>query len=392
MKGGWVSVAVLATVSVLAGLGFVIARRLTAPAHGRAYDLTVHGVEDSGDRPLVVLERNPHTAARGRYCLILENGSWAQLSVEVVDRGPHFVGREVLRHTGRGLRVGDRASWSGIVFSGPDEAGLVATGVDVPTAVGPAPAWLVTARGGSSTSWVIHIHGLGSPRVGTLRGVQVAQECGFTSLVVSYRNDGEGPSVGAGRSGLGAAEVDDVRAAVQFAIDGGARRVVLFGWSMGAAIALQLADDPHLRPIVRGLVLESPVLDWASTVRANCVRAGLPAWTGGLAAPWLDYRPLARMTGLTDPVVLRRFDWIARADELKSRTLILHGTLDTSSPFDCSARLRDLRADLVDLEAFEADHTMSWNSDPDRWRTILHAWLTGLVATESSPFKRANRP
>jgi pimeloyl-ACP methyl ester carboxylesterase len=391
MKVGWVSGGALAAISVLGGLGFAIARRLTAPAHGRAYDLTVHGVEDSGERPVVVLERNSHTAARGRYCLIFENGSWAQVSDKVVDRGPCRVGREVVRHSGRGLRVGDRASWSGIVFSDPDEAGLVAACVDVPTAVGPAPAWLVPARSASSTSWAIHIHGLGSPRVGTLRGVLVAQECGFTSLVVSYRNDGEGPRVGSGRSALGAAEVDDVRAAVQFAIDAGALRVVLFGWSMGAAIALQLADDPHVRPIVSGLVLESPVLDWTSTIRANCVRSGLPAWTGVLAKPWLNYRALARLTGLADPVVLRRFDWLARADELKTRTLILHGTQDTSSPINCSARLRELRADLVDLETFEADHTMSWNSDPGRWRTVVHAWLTGLTSRESSPLKVATR-
>jgi len=250
----------------------------------------------------------------------------------------------------------------------------------VVTDAGPAPAWLIPARGGPSISWAIHIHGLGSPRAGTLRGVQVAAETGLTSLVVTYRNDGAGPTMGSGRTELGASEVNDVRAAVRFARENGAHSVILFGWSMGAAFALQLAADPEFRGVVVGLVLESPVLDWVATIKANCERFGLPAWTGTLALPWLNVRPLAYLTGLASPLELRDFDWIARTDELSLPILILHGTLDTSSPFRLSTRLRELRPDIVDLEAFEADHTMSWNSDRERWRGVLHAWLTSQAA------------
>jgi pimeloyl-ACP methyl ester carboxylesterase len=149
---------------------------------------------------------------------------------------------------------------------------------------------------------------------------------------------------------------------------------------MGASIALQLAADPELRDVVKGLVLESPVLDWDATIKANCERSGLPTWAGTLALPWLNVRQLAHLTGLANPLALSRFDWIARAEELSVPTLILHGTLDTSSPFRLSTRLRQLRPDIVDLEAFEADHTMSWNSDRERWRAVLHTWLTSQAA------------
>ncbi|WP_241975945.1 S9 family peptidase [Cryobacterium sp. TMT4-10] len=336
-------------------------------------------MDKSGERPIVVLDRTPATAAPGPYCLILENGGWARLASEVEDRGPGLVGREVLGETGKGLASSERASWSGILFASPEDADQEATDVAVLTDVGLAPAWLINPRGAPTETWAIHIHGLGSPRAGTLRGVQVASDAGLTSLVVTYRNDGEGPIVGTGRSELGAAEVDDVRAAVRFARENGARDVVLFGWSMGAAIALQLAAEHELRGIVVGLALESPVLDWVSTIKANCVRSSLPAWSGALAVPWLNLPPLARVTGLANPVGLRSFDWIARAGELTVPILILHGALDTSSPFEVSTRLRMLRPDIVDLETFDADHTMSWNSDRERWRAALQSWLVPLV-------------
>lgn len=329
---------------------------------------------------MVVLDRTPRTTLNGFYSLFIENGVRVRLSPDVEDRGPGLVAREVVGEQREGLTAGARASWSGVLFSTPTDAGLTATDVVVPTDVGGAPAWLITSRDDLSTTWAIHIHGLGGTRAGVLRGVPVVTEAGMTSLVVTYRNDGEGPAVGTGRAELGAAEMDDVRAAVRFAREKGAKRVILFGWSMGGAIALQCAADPEFAGLVAGLVLESPVLDWVSTIKTNCARAGMPAWTGALAVPWLNFRVLARVTGLANPVAVRRFDWIARADELTVPTLILHGTFDTSSPLELAARLRELRPDIVHLGVFDADHTMTWNSDCDRWHAVLSSWLATRVA------------
>lgn len=377
MRMEWAVVAgTAATAGVALGsLGLVIARRLTAPVAKRSYELTIRGVDSSEERPIVLLDRTPRTAASGIYCLLLENGGLVRLSSEVENHGTELVGREVLGHLDEGLRTGARASWSGIYFSSPEDAGLEATDVEIQTGVGIAPAWLVNPAEGPSSTWAIHIHGLGSPRAGTLRGVQVAVECGLTSLVVTYRNDGEGPTVGSGRSTLGASEINDVRDAVHYALAHGARRVILFGWSMGAAISLQLVAEPELQRIVAGLVLESPVLDWVSTIKSNCVRSGMPAWTGVLAIPWLDNGMLSRLTGRGAPIGLRRFDWIARADELAVPTLILHGYTDSSAPLAVSVRLRDLRPNLVTLEVVDADHTMTWNSDRARWSTSVRSWL-----------------
>ncbi|MDL9978629.1 alpha/beta hydrolase family protein [Microbacterium sp. ASV49] len=368
------AVAVGAAAAAAGAIGFMIARRLTAPVGERVFDLMVRDVVRRGDQDAVVLDRTARTAAPGLYNLWLDNGGWVKLGA-VLDGDAVTVTREITSVAPDGaLRTGQHASWSGIYYRDPADAGLDAADATVETDVGPAPAWLIRPADGEGDAWAIHIHGLGSPRAGALRGVRVASDLGFTSLVVSYRNDGEGPTVGSGRSTLGATETEDVAAALRYAIAQGAQRIVLFGWSMGAAIALQLAADPEFADTIYALVLESPVLDWGATIAANCARAGLPSWFGPLGGPWLERPTLVRLVGLHVAVHLAPFNWLDRACDLSIPTLILHGTRDRSSPIAASARVAALRPDLIRLETFAADHTMTWNSDPERFGHVVEEW------------------
>lgn len=189
-----------------------------------------------------------------------------------------------------------------------------------------APSWLALrwsasrCAGIEKPTWAIHIHGLGRTRAGTLREVRVATELGHTSLVVSYRNTPEGPRVGTGRTTLGHTETSDVDEAIGFAVRRGAQRVVLFRWSMGAGIALQLADHPRHEELIARSPAPLPRLD-----RTIC-------------------RPR-----YADPDPPRR-----------------------------PRRLRS-RPDLVELETFEVGHTLCWNTDRDRWREAVTAWLEPRV-------------
>lgn len=359
----------------LGGLGFVIARRVTAPVSPRRFDLVVRGVDASGETPIVILPRTAKTAVVGKFNLILESGEWVRLGTQVHDVGAGLIGRDVAElELPASLVPGVRASWSGIYFRTPADAGLKAEDVDILTPAGPAPAWLIAPEEPGAGDWAIHIHGLGSPRAGTLRGVQVAADAGLTSLVVSYRNDGEGPKFGSGRSTLGALESDDVEVAVRFALENGARRIVLFGWSMGGAIALQLPDRPGLREHLAGIVLESPVLDWVETIRANCARAGMPRWVGALAVPWLNSRTLSKILGLGAPVRTGQFDQVSTELRGFIPILLIHGTVDTSSPFGLAREFAQAHRS-VELAVVDADHTLTWNHDPARWRDRITVWL-----------------
>ncbi len=360
--------------AILAGIGLLIARRLTAPVSGRIYDIEVREVDRDGKRPALTIDRTTSTSAAGIYNLWLENGGWVQLG-QVVDQTQTTVTRVLLSEVGSPVHEGQLASWSGIYYQDPQAAGLDAEDVLVPTSNGPAPAWMIRSPHGMSDDWAIHIHGLGSPRSGTLRGVQVAAAAGLTSLVITYRNDGEGPLAGFGRNSLGFLESEDAGAAVRFAVKEGARRITLFGWSMGATIALQLAADHEFVGLIDSLVLESPVLSWGSTIGANLQRSGLPAWFGCFATPWLQNRILARFAGLQAGIPLSNLDWTEQAAELFTPTLIVHGHSDTSSPYTASRTLAGQRPDMVQLETFDADHTLTWNSDPEGWCVVVQDWL-----------------
>jgi uncharacterized protein len=65
---------------------------------------------------------------------------------------------------------------------------------------------------------------------------------------------------------------------------------VLFGSSLGAAIAMVTAEDSPVSSRVHGLVLDSPILDWQATLTYQGDRHSLPAPLISLAERLLAWR------------------------------------------------------------------------------------------------------
>lgn len=87
---------------------------------------------------------------------------------------------------------------------------------------------------------------------------------------------------------------------------------------------------------------------------------------------------LARLLGLPHPVPIDDMSYRAWASDLSVPVLLLHGERDDSVPIRPSEALSALRPDLVTLVRFDAGHTLSWNSDPDRWKREVDTWLARL--------------
>ncbi|CAI9386013.1 alpha/beta hydrolase family protein [Microbacterium sp. T2.11-28] len=365
--------AALGTVtSLLALIAARMARRVVTPA-GRRTDTRIVDVDVAAQT--ITLGRTPDTQLPGRYGLFTAGtASYLKLG-SVLSGDESTVTRKLLTHIGPDAHLAAEAAFSGWYFDRPEQLHLPFESELVGAAVGPCPAWVFPAAETSET-WVIQIHGRGTNRAECLRAVPLFHSLGITSMLVSYRNDGSAPRSRAGTYALGATEWRDVDAAIGVARRRGARRIILMGWSMGGAIALQVALSSAHRDLIVGVVLESPVIDWRRVLSYQAQQLGLPTSVAGLAIGALGAEWATPLTGADARIPFERLDVVARAGELRHPILILHSDDDGFVPSDASHDLVVARPDLVEMQVFDtARHTKLWNYDQDRWSSTIGDWL-----------------
>lgn len=256
------------------------------------------------------------------------------------------------------LHVGDPGTALGIDYED----------VDIPGELGTLPGWFVP---GPRSTWVIAVHGLGTTRELTMNVMPFLTGQRLPVLAPAYRGDPGAPASPDGLGHLGDSEWRDLDAAVRFAVRGGADRVILHGWSTGASMALHAAANSALRERIAGLVLDSPVLDWETTLRSLAAARRMPTPLLPLAV-----RAAQGRTGLHGD----RLRAAADPDALRVPTLIFHGSDDTISPWGPSRELAARRPDLVSLQTVpHAPHAAMWNADPARYEEALRRFLTPLL-------------
>jgi alpha-beta hydrolase superfamily lysophospholipase len=348
-----------------------VARRVVTPAP-RLADVEILGVDRAAQT--ITLSRTPDTELPGRYGVFTNGAGYVKLGAVLAQDG-RSVTRKLLSHIDAATRVGPLGSFSGWYFDEPDQLHLPYSDELIPTPVGLAPAWLFSA--GRGDTWAVLVHGRGTTRAETLRAVPVLHAAGISSLVVSYRNDGEAPRSRSGLYGLGATEWRDVDAAIDWALQRGAERVVLMGWSMGGAIVLQASVNAGRREAIAGIILESPVVDWRIVLDFHARELGVPRFAARAAMGTLESSWTARAAGAGRGIPFDELDMVARADELRVPILLLHSDDDGFVPSEASHALAQARPDLVTMETFTAArHTKLWNYDEHRWSSAIRDWLS----------------
>lgn len=383
--GGWfwtgisaVAAGVVAAAST-ATIVVVVARMAVTPPRGRTEDERILRVDDDS----ITLAATSESMLAGRYGLWFAQGEGHARFGAVRSRDADSVTRELLGVDFGDLGAAKRGRISGWLHLTPSTLGVPHDAVEIPTALGPAPAWLVPAASGSE-DWVIQVHGRGVTRSEPLRAVEVFRAAGFTSLLVSYRNDGDAPETVDHRYRLGDTEWEDVDAAVGWALDHGARRIVLMGWSMGGAIVLQAAARGIHRDRIAGMVLESPVVDWRTTLHFQAAAMGMPRPLRLAAMRLLGAPRWHRLTGQREVIDLDRLDRVRHASELTTPVLLLHSDDDGYVPSTASHALAAARPDLVTFHAWtDARHTKLWNADPARFDREIAEWLATLPPSDA---------
>jgi alpha-beta hydrolase superfamily lysophospholipase len=364
-----------------------VARMVVTPPRRRVQDVRVVSVDE--DASTITLRSSAEALMPGDYSFWFGQGTGHARLGQIVDRGVATVTRRVLAVDFGELAAARTGRFSGWYYLGPKELGVPYEDVRVQTSLGAAPAWLVPAEGGSSR-WVIQVHGRATLRQEGLRAVEVFRNAGYTSLLISYRNDGEAPPSPDRRYALGDVEWLDVEAAILFALDHGAEEILLMGWSMGGATVLQAATRSRLASVVTGIVLESPVVNWVDTLLYQGEAMSLPGPVKSGVLTLLSSRWARPLTGQEHPIDLARLDFVTRASELEVPILVLHSDDDGFVPSNGSRELAAARPDIVTFEAFDgARHTKLWNYDRQRWNGAISTWLQARDQAREESAQRA---
>jgi pimeloyl-ACP methyl ester carboxylesterase len=201
-------------------------------------------------------------------------------------------------------------------------------------------SWTLDTRGLALPVWdiagdnpagpiVVASHGWGDSRIGVLQRLPLLAPSARRIIAWDMPGHGDAP----GRSSLGTHEVADLTALVERAAASepeADRRVVLYGWSLGAEVSIAAAaavsGEHGARAAIRGVIAEAPyrvpVTPAASMIRVmrwpalGALRTAL--WLASLGAPGLR-RPGA-------------FDRAAHAAKLSCPLLVLHGEADEICP------------------------------------------------------------
>jgi pimeloyl-ACP methyl ester carboxylesterase len=344
------------------GSGFVLNPSVAGPAPEGL--IAVHGV----GRDRVVLTRTRASARPGVWGL---TGTGVHATVgRVIEETPYAVTRRLLRVQRGALDGGGFVRMSARAYRGdPGSAhGFDFTEVAVPGELGPLPAWFLP---GARSTWVVAVHGVGATREQTLNVLPALHRFRLPLLVPAYRNDPGAPASPDGIGHLGETEWRDLDAAMRYAVRHGARRLVLYGWSTGATMALRALRQSPVRDRVGGLVLDSPVLDWRATVRAAVTARGLPAALTPLAVRAAEGRTALHTARHTDAV---------GPDGITVPTLVVHGPGDAFASWDATRAFAERRQDVVAVHAVPgAPHAAMWNADPEAYEETLRRFLTPLM-------------
>ncbi|GAB3658188.1 alpha/beta fold hydrolase [Glycomyces tarimensis] len=348
----------------LAGAGWYFSGEVINVERGpHVYRFTVAAV----DEETVTLPRDDDTEKPGTWGLAWEDGQAVIGDVIASDE-------ETVTRSLDGVLFGELTSGTAVRIdtwtyrNDPATAfGLDYETVGIPTTLGEAPAWYLP---GEQSTWVITVHGRNASPGETLRGIETYNRLGYPVLAVTHRNDEGAPRAPDGLHSLGEYESDDVVDAVEYALENGAEDVVLHGWSMGGAIvstaARKLADDDA----IRGLVVDSPVMDWNSTLDMQADDRDVIApitWTAKL------------IVELRADIDLDDLDQRNFADEFDMPMLLFVDTADETVDHTATLEFAELLPpEQVTVVTTASGHTASWNEDPAAYAAALEAYLNAL--------------
>jgi pimeloyl-ACP methyl ester carboxylesterase len=293
------------------------------------------------------------------------NGSdYGQLG-DVVSESDNGVVREYTSLVGE-LRVGESVSLERTAFPHDPLAayGLQYEDVVIPAPLGSVGAWHIVA---DSEVWAVLVHGRTSNRETSLKILDDLAELEVHSLTIDYRNDVNAPASESGFYDYGTTEWEDVEAAVQYALDNGADKILLFGYSMGGGIVTNYQLRSELAGHTVGMFLDAPMLNFGRTIDKGAEERGVP----GLITVFAKL-----FTNMRFGINWSELDFLSQAEELTVPILLVHSDSDDTVPIETSIEFAAALPSRVEFHTFiDAPHVASWNAYSDEYESLLRRFI-----------------
>jgi pimeloyl-ACP methyl ester carboxylesterase len=215
--------------------------------------------------------------------------------------------------------------------------------------------WIFRASAAPRRGWLVYLHGIGDNRQG---GVGFAHRFGALGYdVLAFDARGHGDSGGEAVT-YGVKEKDDVVRALD-AVH--ADRVVLFGCSLGAAVALQAAT---VDPRIVAVIAQSPFADLRSIVYER--------------KPWIASRGEAdaalTLAGARGGFTVDDASPLKGARDVRVPVLLIHGASDTATSPEHSRRIFAALTGPKELLVVPGAGHNDTLARPETWKRI-EAWL-----------------
>lgn len=250
------------------------------------------------------------------------------------------------------FQVGDfvRMDRSSYPFDPLTAHGLEYEEVALAAPLGNIAAWHVEA---DSDTWAILVHGRTSNRETSLRLLDDLDRLNVHSLTIEYRNDLNSPPSESGYYDFGTTEWEDVETAAQYAVDNGAKDIILVGYSMGGGIVASYQLKSELADRTVGMILDAPMLNFGRTVDKGAEERSVPGVITFAAKV---------ISGIRFGVDWDALDFLSHADEIDVPVLLFHGDTDDTVPIETSIEFAAASPELFELHTYEGvGHVAAWN-------------------------------
>ena len=395
----WIVIVLVALLAAALGaVGYVLSNRVIVPTpYGLMPEFTVVGVKDTPEAapwppealpeplarategaasatvvlPLPVGEQQfENTLLEGVYGLMWEGGNG--VLGEVLNRAGGQVERELRVLQGSLPAAGAPARMDNFLYrTDPAALGLAFEELTLAGPVGQLRAWFVPADGGTA---VLMLHGRRRGELPELlRPLGAFNELGLPALALAYRNHDRSTASPDGLFHYGASEWEDALVGARELKARGYDRVVLYGVSMGGAVALEaLKRWPADAPEVMGVVLDSPLIDPYPVIELGAVKAGMPL-------PGLLTRLGLFVAGLRTGADFGALRQYRNAHEIGVPVLLFAGVGDTTVPIAAINRFASaVAAPLTYVRLEGVEHVEAWNQDPAAYREWLRRFLASF--------------